>query len=173
MTADLSGPPFNLDTEALAWVDATFAALSPEDRIRQLFVLRSVGNDPEVLAREQAFRAGGVTRVMGPDLEAEQAILAAFDAAAPVPLTVSGDLEGSRMSLAAGTQFPNPLALAAVDDPDATRAICQQMAAELFDKVTSGAVTMRIDQRFPLDQVADAHRALEARQTTGATILEV
>ena len=55
----------------------------------------------------------------------------------------------------------------------AEHATCQQMAAELFDKVTSGAVTMRIDQRFPLDQVADAHRALEARQTTGATILEV
>lgn len=48
---------------------------------------------------------------------------------------------------------------------------CQAMARHLFDKVLSGAVTIRIDQRFPLDQVADAHRALEARATTGATIL--
>jgi NADPH2:quinone reductase len=48
---------------------------------------------------------------------------------------------------------------------------CQSMAAELFDKVTSGAVKIRIDQRFALDDVADAHRALEARATTGATIL--
>jgi NADPH2:quinone reductase len=48
---------------------------------------------------------------------------------------------------------------------------CQQMARELFDKVTSGAVKIRIDQRFALDEVADAHRALEARATTGATIL--
>jgi NADPH2:quinone reductase len=55
----------------------------------------------------------------------------------------------------------------------ADHATCQQMAAELFDKVKTGAVRMRIDQRFPLDQVADAHRALEARLTTGATILEV
>jgi len=48
---------------------------------------------------------------------------------------------------------------------------CQQMAADLFAKVTSGAVKIRIDQRFPLDAVADAHRALEARATTGCTIL--
>ena len=55
----------------------------------------------------------------------------------------------------------------------ADHATCQQMARELFEKVTSGAVKIHIDQRFPLEQVADAHRALEARQTTGATILEV
>lgn len=50
---------------------------------------------------------------------------------------------------------------------------CQTMAKELFGKVTSGAVKIRIDQRFALDDVADAHRALEARKTTGQTILTV
>lgn len=49
--------------------------------------------------------------------------------------------------------------------------ICQKMARHLFDKVTSGAVKIRIDQSFPLEQVADAHRALESRATTGSTIL--
>jgi NADPH2:quinone reductase len=49
--------------------------------------------------------------------------------------------------------------------------VCQQMAADLFAKVTSGAVTIRIDQRFALEDVAQAHRALEARATTGSTIL--
>jgi NADPH2:quinone reductase len=53
----------------------------------------------------------------------------------------------------------------------ADHATCQGMAAHLFAKVTSGAVHIRIDQRFPLDRVADAHRALEARATTGATVL--
>ncbi|GGE22985.1 NADPH2:quinone reductase [Gemmobacter megaterium] len=48
---------------------------------------------------------------------------------------------------------------------------CQAMAQHLFGKVISGAVKIRIDQRFPLDRVADAHRALESRATTGATIL--
>ncbi len=53
----------------------------------------------------------------------------------------------------------------------ADHATCQAMARHLFDKVLSGAVTIRIDQRFPLNQVQEAHRVLEARATTGSTIL--
>ncbi|QFS83873.1 Quinone oxidoreductase 1 [Roseivivax sp. THAF40] len=53
----------------------------------------------------------------------------------------------------------------------ADHATCQEMAAMLFDKVESGAVKIRIDQRFALEDVADAHRTLEARKTTGSTIL--
>ena len=49
----------------------------------------------------------------------------------------------------------------------------QEMAQELFAKVTAGDVKIRIGQRFPLDQVAAAHDALEARKTTGSTILEI
>ena len=48
---------------------------------------------------------------------------------------------------------------------------CQQMARHLFEKVTSGAVKIRIDQRFALEDVGKAHIALEARATTGATVL--
>lgn len=55
----------------------------------------------------------------------------------------------------------------------ADHATCQAMAADLFGKVAAGAVAIRIDQRFPLAQVADAHRALESRATTGCTILTV
>ena len=53
----------------------------------------------------------------------------------------------------------------------ATRETTQAMADELFDMVTSGKVLIRIDQRFALEDVAEAHRALEARKTTGCTIL--
>ena len=53
----------------------------------------------------------------------------------------------------------------------ADHATCQEMAARLFAKVTSGAVKIEIGQRFPLDRIAEAHRALEARGTTGSTIL--
>ena len=53
----------------------------------------------------------------------------------------------------------------------ATREACQEMADDLFAMVTSGKVKIRIDQRFPLAETAEAHRALEARKTTGATIL--
>lgn len=55
----------------------------------------------------------------------------------------------------------------------ATRESTQDMADNLFTMVTSGKVNIRIDQRFALADVADAHRALEARKTTGATVLTV
>ena len=53
----------------------------------------------------------------------------------------------------------------------ATRESTQEMADDLFEAVTSGKVKIRIDQRFPLEQVQQAHRDLEARKTTGCTIL--
>ncbi|HNW02429.1 MAG TPA: quinone oxidoreductase [Burkholderiaceae bacterium] len=53
----------------------------------------------------------------------------------------------------------------------ATRESTQAMADDLFDVVTSGKVTIRIDQRYRLEDVQQAHRDLEARKTTGCTIL--
>ncbi len=44
-------------------------------------------------------------------------------------------------------------------------------AKDLFNVVSSGAVKIEINQRFPLQEAAAAHRALEARQTTGSTLL--
>jgi len=66
-------------------------------------------------------------------------------------------------------KITRPTLFTHIGNPDALR----EMAARLFDKVMSGAVTIRIDQRFALDDVADAHRALEARKTTGSTVLTV
>lgn len=45
------------------------------------------------------------------------------------------------------------------------------MAAELFAVVASGQVRLSINQRFPLKEAAAAHRELEARRTTGSTVL--
>lgn len=44
-------------------------------------------------------------------------------------------------------------------------------AARLFEMIESGAVKVNIGARFPLADAAEAHRALEARATTGSTIL--
>lgn len=52
-----------------------------------------------------------------------------------------------------------------------TRERTQAMAEELFAVVQSGQVNVRIDQRFALAEVQAAHRSLEARQTTGCTVL--
>jgi len=53
----------------------------------------------------------------------------------------------------------------------ADHARCQDMARHLFEKVESGAVKVNIGQTFPLEEITEAHRALEGRQTTGSTIL--
>ena len=53
----------------------------------------------------------------------------------------------------------------------ARRADLLDMAAELFEVVGSGAVTIRVNQTYPLANAAQAHRDLEARRTTGATVL--
>lgn len=126
----LAAKPFHLDAKAIAWVRQTLARLTPDDKIRQLFTLRSHGDDPEEIAAQQAFRPGGVTRVVGPDWAAERKILAGFAKAAGVPMLVSADLEGSRMSLAGGAELPNPLALAAIDDVALTTAVSRIMALE-------------------------------------------
>jgi NADPH2:quinone reductase len=53
----------------------------------------------------------------------------------------------------------------------ATRESTQAMADDLFEAVTSGKVLIRIGQRYKLEEVQQAHRDLEARKTTGCTIL--
>ena len=53
----------------------------------------------------------------------------------------------------------------------ATRMDLEAMAKDLFDIVLAGRVKIEIGQRYPLKDAAEAHRALEARKTTGSTIL--
>jgi len=53
----------------------------------------------------------------------------------------------------------------------ATRQELEETAAALFDVVEKGIVKIRIDQRYPLAEVAKAHEDLEGRRTTGATVL--
>ena len=84
------------------------------------------------------------------------------NASGPVPpfdlgtLTAKGSLFLTRPSLATYTAKAHDLAACATD---------------LFAVVRSGAVKIRVNQTFPLAEAAAAHTALEARQTTGSTVL--
>jgi beta-N-acetylhexosaminidase len=127
---DLAKAPFHLDGPALAWVQEAFDGLSRDDKLRQLFTLLSMGDDAESIAMQQAFRPGGITRMRGVDARCERHIIDGFNAQAPVPLLVSADLEGSRMSLSGGAEWPNPLALAAIDDVEVTETVSRMMAEE-------------------------------------------
>ena len=53
----------------------------------------------------------------------------------------------------------------------ATREATQAMADDLFGVVSSGQVRIHIEQRYALKDVVEAHRSLEARKTTGSSIL--
>lgn len=86
------------------------------------------------------------------------------NASGPVPAV--SPLELGR----AGSLFlTRPTLFDYVAEPEALRA----SAARLFGMIESGKVSIAIGQRFPLADAANAHRALEARQTTGSTVLTV
>jgi NADPH2:quinone reductase len=84
------------------------------------------------------------------------------NASGPVPpldiglLAAKGSLYLTRPTLATYTAKPADLAASAND---------------LFGVVASGAVRIEINQRFALKDAAEAHRELEARRTTGSSLL--
>lgn len=84
------------------------------------------------------------------------------NASGPVPpfeiglLGAKGSLFATRPSLFAYT---------------AKRADLVANAEELFDVVTKGVVKIPVNQTYPLAEAASAHRDLEARRTTGSTVL--
>jgi len=53
----------------------------------------------------------------------------------------------------------------------ATTEEMRDCAAAVFDKILDGSIRIEINQRYALDDVAEAHRDLEARKTTGSTVL--
>ena len=54
----------------------------------------------------------------------------------------------------------------------ATRGELEKAAQELFDVVKRKIVSVHVGQTYPLSEVAQAHRDLEGRRTTGSTVLE-
>ncbi len=75
---------------------------------------------------------------------------------APALLAAKGSLFLTRPTLATYT---------------ATRADLEKTSADLFSVLSSGAVKVEVNQTYPLENAAQAHRDLEARRTTGSTIL--
>ena len=74
----------------------------------------------------------------------------------PAILSAKGSLYLTRPTLFHYTRTPREL---------------QETAADLFAVIASGAVKIRINQRFALKDARAAHEALQSRKTTGATVL--
>lgn len=84
--------------------------------------------------------------------------------------SASGPIEAFNLGLllAKGSLFATRPSLSTYS---AKRADLEKMARDLFRVVTSGAVKIPLHRTVPLADVVDAHRALEGRETTGATVL--
>ena len=52
-----------------------------------------------------------------------------------------------------------------------TRERLVEATSALFEVIASGAVKLAVNQHYPLKDAAQAHRDLEARKTTGSTVL--
>jgi NADPH2:quinone reductase len=116
---------------------------------------------------------GGVKAVM--DSVGKDTWEGSLDCLAPLGLMISfGAASGKPPAVEVGTLAAKGslfLTRPTVFTHISTRERTQAMADDLFRMVGSGAVKIPVAQRFPLAEVAEAHRALEARATTGATVL--
>jgi NADPH2:quinone reductase len=97
------------------------------------------------------------------DCLAPLGLMASFgNASGPVPAFAPGILGGKgSLYVTRQTLFTHM----------STRENTQSMADDLFEAVTSGKVKIHIDQTYPLANIAQAHIDLEARKTTGCTII--
>ena len=126
----LRAPPFALDDAALAWVQQTLASLDLRGRLRQLFNVALHGEQPEEVARVAALGVGGVTRFVGSDLPRAWAATRSLIDASPIPLLLSGDIEGGAIAMPFGSQLPNQLGLAASGSADLVEQAVDVLAAE-------------------------------------------
>ena len=87
-------------------------------------------DDPEELAQLQRLSLGLMARKVSGDEDLERKIRDGLHAQAPVPLVITADLEGSRMSQPGGVVLPNPLGIASVDDLEATERVTEILAMD-------------------------------------------
>ena len=126
----LSKKPFNLSKEDIAWVKKTRDGMSTQDKVRQLFIHITIGDDLADMAKLSAMKPGGIHRFMGPELAPALAATKQALDMAEIPPFITGDIEGGGHGSPAMLQFPNNLGLAAANDPKLSAAVLQAVCAE-------------------------------------------
>lgn len=114
---DLRAKPFYLSDEEIAWVETTRESMSTDDKIRQLFCMIAYDNDPESI-RHMA-RDVRPCGVMYRPFSADDAIAItnALQSNSKIPMLIAANLErGGNGIVTEGTQFGNPMQVAATDD---------------------------------------------------------
>jgi NADPH2:quinone reductase len=144
---------------------------------------RGHGCDHPIVYTREDF-VGEVARLTGGkklpvvyDSVGKETFLKSLDCLAPRGMMVSfGNASGSPEPIAPGLLAQKGslfLTRPTLFNYIATRPELEQAAGELFAMMTGGAVKVEVKQRFPLKDAAEAHRALEARKTSGSTVLTI
>ena len=127
------------------------------------------------LAAEVKRLTGGAMVPVVYDSVGKDTFLPSLDCLAPLGMMVSyGNASGPVPPLdlgilsAKGSLFVTRPTLATYTSK---RSDLEHVTSELFDVVQKGAVSIMVNQTFPLREAAAAHTALEARKTTGSTVL--
>ena len=129
----------------------------------------------ERLATEVKRLTGGAMVPVVYDSVGKDTFIASLDCLAPLGMMVSfGNSSGPvppfelAVLSAKGSLFLTRPTLATYT---ASRSDLERSAQDLMQAVMSGAVQIKVNQTFALKDAAEAHRALEARKTTGSTVL--
>jgi len=132
-----------------------------------------IGHD-KLAAEVKRLTAGAMVPVVY-DSVGKDTFMASLDCLKPLGLMVSfGNSSGAVPPIelgvlsAKGSLFLTRPSLATYT---ATRPDLERSAEDLMQAVSSGAVRIMVNQTFPLKDAAEAHRALEARKTTGSTVM--
>ncbi len=146
------------------------AALARKHGCRHVLIR---GRDELVASVRKLTRGAGVEAVY--DSVGQDTFMASLDCLRPLGMMISyGNASGPppaisplELSKRGSLYLTRPTLFSYIE----RRADLDAAARELFSAVNNGVVRVRIGQRYPLTDAAAAHRDLEARRTTGSTVL--
>ena len=115
---DYTKKPFYLSPDDLAWVEATFAAMTQEEKLNQVFVDMLWNESPKAVeAQQTAYQLGGYRyNNSTPENLWEQN--AAIQRASKIPALIAANVEaGGNGAVSGGTKLGEGIACGATDDP--------------------------------------------------------
>jgi beta-N-acetylhexosaminidase len=159
----LRSQPFGLSDSDIAWVDAQMAQLTGPQRLAQLFNVMLVPDDAQQLALLRRLQPGAITQFTVGGLEASVEAARSVQHAGPIPMLVSGDVEGGTICLDGATPMPNQLGMAALPDHQDYGRALKVMADE--------ALAIGIDWTFSpvIDVNADFRSTIVGTRSFGAS----
>ena len=116
---DFTKEPFNLTPEDILWVESTFASMTQEEKLNQVFVDMLWNNPPkEIEAQQRSYQLGGYRyNNAGPEKLYEQN--ATIQRSSKIPALIAANVEaGGNGAVSGGTKLGEGVACGATNDPE-------------------------------------------------------